>query len=94
MSVFLTSVHNFRMRTKIMAGSKVYVLPPDGQLVFPGSRKHEAIEGAGDLSQSQQLKLLQFIRMIGSGEVDAAETLTWTDQQRREFVEALPECRS
>jgi len=69
----------------------VYVLPDDGELIFPGTILHDVMEVTRTLTASQKRKALTLIRMTASGEFDILQTKVWTDDQRRTFVESLPE---
>jgi hypothetical protein len=71
----------------------VYLLA-DAELLAPGDIRHEVVTVTRDLTRSQQRKILTLTRMTVSGEFDILQTITWSDDQRRAFIESLPEAEA
>ncbi|WP_201312904.1 hypothetical protein [Dyella sp. EPa41] len=69
----------------------VYVLPDDGELIFPGDIRHDVISAMDGLPTSVQRKLLTLAKITASGEFDILQTTFWTDDRKRAFIESLPE---
>lgn len=73
-----------------MATENIYV-DGDSNLIFPGDPEHELLDATHSPSQSQQRKVLELMRRVIAGEFDIAQTKDWTTEQKREFMESLPE---
>lgn len=71
--------------------SEVYFQTSSGEIIEPGTPEHEFAETLLQLNESQQKKVLQIIRMVGSGDLRAEEVMQWNQQQRREFLASVPE---
>lgn len=74
-----------------MATDTIYAVGPEGELVFPGCPTHELLEIITTMDEAQQGKVLELLRITSSGEFDVLQTRDWTLEQRREFMDSLPE---
>lgn len=70
-------------------GMPIYIL--GDEVLCPGSLDYDFVDAIKGLSLKDQRKLLTLTRWIASGEFNVAQVMTWTDEQRKTFVQSLPE---
>ena len=74
--------------------SEVYFQTSSGEIIEPGTPEHEFAETLLQLNESQQRKVLQIIRMVGSGQLRAEQVAGWSQQERQDFLASVPEAEA
>lgn len=70
---------------------KIFIMPGEGELVFPGDPQHEFLELTHEMDVTMQRKFLSLMRMIKDGALDSIEMAKKSPAEIRDFIDGLPE---